>query len=91
MDAIGPQINPFVKLIDKLVIVWNNININTKDVIMTLTEFERYCHHDITEAATVAQVRENTIRNWRSAGSIPIVQQRSIEVLTKGKLKADKS
>ncbi len=57
---------------------------------MTPNELMEYSGGNLTTAAHTAQVKENTVRNWLAAGSIPAVQQRSIEVLTKGKLKADK-
>ncbi len=57
---------------------------------MNVTQLMNYFDGDYTKAAAFCEVTENSVRNWSRAGSIPIVQQRSIEVLTKGKLKADK-
>lgn len=51
----------------------------------------QYCGGSLTLAAATAKVTENTMRNWKEAGKIPHLQQRSIEVLTKGALKAEES
>lgn len=50
-----------------------------------------HCNNNVTQAAATAKVSEMTMRNWIAAGSIPAAQQRSIELLTKGALKADES
>ena len=48
-----------------------------------------HCGNNVTKAAALAEVSEMAVRNWLKADSIPIIQQRSIEILTKGTLKAD--
>ena len=50
-----------------------------------------HCSNNVTKAAALAEVSEMAVRNWLKADSIPIIQQRSIEILTKGALKADES
>lgn len=50
-----------------------------------------YCNNNVTQAAATARVSEMTMRNWLAANAIPAAQQRSIELLTKGALKADES
>lgn len=56
---------------------------------MKPTDLTEHCGNNITKAAALAEVSEMAVRNWVKAGSIPIIQQRSIEILTKGALKAD--
>lgn len=50
-----------------------------------------HCNNNVTKAAALAEVSEMAVRNWVKADHIPIIQQRSIEILTKGALKADES
>jgi len=55
---------------------------------MTPQELLDYSGGNITQAAVTARVTETCMRNWIKTEKIPESQQRSIEVLTKGALKA---
>ena len=45
----------------------------------------------LTKTAAALSVTEQTIRNWIKAGDIPIMAQFAIQILSKGKIKADKA
>ena len=56
---------------------------------MTPQELLDYSGGNRIKAALTAKVTEQCIKNWLIAGKIPPLQQRSIEVLTKGALRTD--
>lgn len=55
---------------------------------MTLDEIEKY-FGSLTAAATKLGLKRQSTTYWKKIGCMPLTQQIRIELLSKGKLKAD--
>lgn len=58
---------------------------------MTIEELAAYFHNNQSEISRLLGISRSSVNEWFKKGKIPLMRQYQIEVLTNGKLKADRT